>query len=77
LFANNGIASEAYGKIRKTCIPRGNSNIAIDALPTLQISVGFIALFEKIYYGEPIFAVISNNGEDVQYRTDDSNKFTL
>ncbi len=42
--------------------------IAIDALPTLQISVGFIALFEKISYGEPIFTVISNNGEDVQYR---------
>jgi hypothetical protein len=37
-------------------------------LPTLQISVGFIALFEKIYYGEPIFTVISNNGDDVQYR---------
>jgi hypothetical protein len=67
LFANNGIASEAYGKIRETCIPRGNSNIGIDALPKLQISVGFIALFEKIYYGELIFAVISNNGEDVQY----------
>ncbi len=45
-----------------------NSNIAIDTLPTLQISVGIIALFEKIYDGDPIFTVISNNGEDVQYR---------
>ncbi len=52
----------------ETCIPRGNSNIAIDALPTLQISVGFIALFGKIYYGDQIFTVISNNGEDIQYR---------
>jgi hypothetical protein len=45
-----------------------NSNIAIDTVPTLQISVGTIALFEKIYEGEPIFTVISNIGEDVQYR---------
>ena len=45
-----------------------NSNIAIDTLPTLQITVGVIALFEKIYDGEPIFTIISNNGEDVQYR---------
>jgi hypothetical protein len=66
LFANNGIASEAYGKIRETCIPRGNSNIANDALPTLQISVGFIALFEKIYYDVPILSVFSNIGDDVQ-----------
>jgi hypothetical protein len=42
-----------------------NSNIAIDTLPTLQISVGIIALFEKIYEGEQIFTVISNNGEDI------------
>jgi hypothetical protein len=27
-----------------------NSNIAIGSLPTLQISVGMLALFEKIYY---------------------------
>jgi hypothetical protein len=37
-----------------------DSNIAIDTLPTLQISVGIIAFFEKIYEGEPIFTVISN-----------------
>jgi hypothetical protein len=44
-----------------------NSNIAVDTLPTLQISVGVIALFEKIYDGDPLLTVISNNGEDVQY----------
>jgi hypothetical protein len=42
-----------------------NSNIAIDPLPTLQISVGVLALFEKIYEGEPIFTVISDKGEEV------------
>jgi hypothetical protein len=45
-----------------------NSNIAIDSLPTLQISVGIIALFEKIFDGKPMHTVISNIGEDVQYR---------
>jgi len=45
-----------------------NSNIAIGSLPTLQISLGIVALFEKIYYGEPILTVVSNIGEDVQYR---------
>ena len=45
-----------------------NSNIAVGSLPTLQTTHGLLALFEKIYYGDPIFAVISNNGEDVQYR---------
>jgi hypothetical protein len=42
-----------------------NSNIDIDSSPTLQRSVGIIALFEKIYGGEPILTVISNVGEDV------------
>jgi hypothetical protein len=27
-----------------------------------------LTLFEKIYYGEPIFTDLSNIGEDVQYR---------
>ena len=45
-----------------------NSNIAIDSLPTLQISLAIIALFEKIYDGKPILTVVSNIGEDVQYR---------
>jgi hypothetical protein len=40
------------------------SNFAIDSLPTLQISLGSIALFEKIYDGEPIPTVISNIGEE-------------
>jgi hypothetical protein len=45
-----------------------NSNIAIDSLPRLQISLGIIALFKKINDKEPILTVISNNGEEVQYR---------
>jgi hypothetical protein len=45
-----------------------NSNIAIGSLPNLQISLGFFALFEKIYDSEPILDVISNIVEDVQYR---------
>jgi hypothetical protein len=45
-----------------------NSNIAIASLPTLQTSHGLLPLFEKIYYGDPIFTVISKNGDDVQYR---------
>jgi hypothetical protein len=43
-------------------------HITIGSLPTLQISLGISALFENIYDGEPILAVISNIGEDVQYR---------
>jgi hypothetical protein len=42
-----------------------NSNITLDTWPTLQISVGVIALFENIYDGEPILPVFSNIGEDV------------
>ncbi len=70
LFPNNGIASEAYEKSGKLVCHVVNSNIAVDTFPTLQISVGVIALFENIYDGDPIFTVISNNGEDVQYRCD-------
>jgi hypothetical protein len=60
--------SELFEKIRETCMHVVNSNIAIGSLPTLQISVGIFALFEKIYDGEPIVTVVSNIGEDVQYR---------
>jgi hypothetical protein len=45
-----------------------NSNIAIGSLPTLPISLGIIALFEKMYDGERILTVFSNIREDVQYR---------
>ncbi len=45
-----------------------NSNIAIVSLPTLQISLGIVALFEKIYDSDPIFTVVSYIREDVQYR---------
>jgi len=43
-----------------------NSNNAINSLPTLQISPGIIALFEKIYDEVLILTVFSNIGEDVQ-----------
>jgi hypothetical protein len=49
-----------------------NSNIAIVSSPTLQISLGIAALFEKTYDGEPILTVFSNIGED--YNTVVSNK---
>jgi hypothetical protein len=42
-----------------------NSNIAVGSLPTLQISLATIALFEKIDDGKPIITVFSNIGEDV------------
>jgi hypothetical protein len=67
LFPNNGIASEDDEKIWKLASHVVNSNIVIGSLPTLQISLGIIALFEKIYNGKPIFTVFSNIGEDVQY----------
>ncbi len=53
-------------------MPRGNSNIAIDSSPTLQISLEILPLFGKIYDGEPILTVVSNIGED--YNTAVSNK---
>ncbi len=64
---NNGIASEDDEKIWETCKPRGKfkHRYAIGSLPTLQISLGIIALFEKIYDGQPILIIISNIGEDV------------
>jgi hypothetical protein len=43
-----------------------NSNIAIGSLPTLQISLATIALFEKIYDEKLILTVFSNIGEEVQ-----------
>ncbi len=45
-----------------------NWNITIDSSPKLQISLEIIALFEKIYDGGQILTVVSNIGEDVQYR---------
>jgi hypothetical protein len=37
-------------------------------LPTLKISLEIVALFENIYDSGPILTVVSNIGEDVQYR---------
>jgi hypothetical protein len=45
-----------------------NLYVAIDSLPTLQIPLRIVELFEKIYDGEPILTVFSNIEEDVQYR---------
>jgi hypothetical protein len=45
-----------------------NYNIAIESSTTLQISVEIVGLFEKIYDGEPLLTVVSNIGEDVQFR---------
>jgi hypothetical protein len=42
------------------------SNIDIDSLLTLQISLVIVALFEKIYNGDPILTLVSNIGEDLQ-----------
>ena len=67
MIPNNGKASEAYEKSRKLVCHVVNSNIAIDTLPTLQITLGVIALFEKIYDDQPILTVFSNIGENVQY----------
>jgi hypothetical protein len=36
--------------------------VAIGSLPTLQISLGIVALFEKIYDSETILTVVSNIG---------------
>ena len=55
-------------KSRKLACHVVNSNIAIGSLPTLQILLGIVALFEKIYDVEPILIVVSNIEEDVQYR---------
>jgi hypothetical protein len=45
-----------------------NSIVAIGSLPRLQIPLGIVALFEKIYDGGPILTTFSNIGKDVQYR---------
>jgi hypothetical protein len=68
VFPNKGIASEAYEKSGKFVCHVVNSNIAIDTLPTLQISVGVIALFEKIYDGDPFLPSSQITGR--MYNTD-------
>jgi hypothetical protein len=52
-------------KSRKFACHLVYSNNAINSLPTLQISLGIVAIFEKIYDGEPIF---SNIGEGLQHQ---------
>jgi hypothetical protein len=43
------------------------SNNANNSLPTVQISLWIVALFQKIYDGEPILTVFFFIGEDVQH----------
>ncbi len=45
-----------------------NSNNAIHSLPIVQIALGIVLLFKKIYHGEPILTVFSVKGEDVLYK---------
>jgi hypothetical protein len=54
--------------LSEPCFCHLKSIIAIGSLPTLQISLGIVALFEKIYDDEQILAVVSNIREDEQYR---------
>jgi hypothetical protein len=58
--------SEVYEKIGKIASHLLNSYNAMNSLPTLQISLGIIALFEKIDYDVPILTIFSNIGEDVR-----------
>ncbi len=50
-------------KSRKLACHVMNSNITIGSLPTLQIALGIVGLFEKIYNGKPILTVVSNIGD--------------
>jgi hypothetical protein len=51
-----------YGKLACHVV---NSNDASNSLPTVQISLGIVELFEKIYDGEPILTSFSLSGEDI------------
>jgi hypothetical protein len=53
---------------------RGEFNIAIGSLPTLQISLGIVALSEKIYDGKPILTVFQKSGMMYIFNTVVSNK---
>jgi hypothetical protein len=52
--------SELYVKIGETCMPRGEFKHRYCSLPKLQIRLGIVALFEKIYDSDPILTVFSN-----------------
>jgi hypothetical protein len=56
-------------KSMETFMPRGEFKQRFNSLPTLQMSLGIVALFEKIYGGEPILTVFPVIGEDVHYNT--------
>jgi hypothetical protein len=56
--------SEDCEKSRKLVCHVVNSNMAIDSLPTLQISLGIVGVFEKNNYVKLIVTVFSNIGKD-------------
>jgi hypothetical protein len=60
--------SEAYLKIQETCLLRGEFKHCYWFFAVTPNIHGLLVLFEKIYYGKPIFTDFSNIGEDVQYR---------
>jgi hypothetical protein len=66
-FPNSGIASELYGKIRETCLPRGefkHRHWVFADTPNIARNCR-VTVFEKIYDGEPILTVVSTVGEDI------------
>ncbi len=62
-FPNIAKALEVYAKVRVNI--KSRAHFAISYLPTLQISLGIIELFEKIYDEQLILTVLSNIGEDL------------
>ncbi len=50
---------EVYEKSRKIVCHVVNSNNALKSLATSQISLGIVALFEKVYDGKPSLTVFS------------------
>jgi hypothetical protein len=62
-FLNIAIALEVYAKVRVTI--KSRSHIAINSLPTLQISLGIVEFFKKIFDEQPILTVLSNIGKDL------------
>ncbi len=55
-------------KSRKLASHVLNPNNAIHSLPTVPTSMVIVALFEKIYDGEPILTVFPLIGEDVSVK---------
>ncbi len=67
LLTNNAKVSEAYEKNPWNL--HAAWQIQTSLLVPLQISLGFVALFEKIYFEVPILTIFSNIREDVVHCT--------